>query len=130
MLMGGGAPRQVIRLCLERRLTPLVGAALFAEYEDVLARGALFERSPVGAADREALFDALMRVCKWTQIYYLWRPNLPDEADNHLVELALAGGASWVVTANVRDFRSGELKLDGLRVGTAGVFLEAWEAQE
>ncbi|MFZ4538095.1 helix-turn-helix domain-containing protein [Propionivibrio sp.] len=25
--------------------------------------------------------------------YYGWRPNLPDEADNHLIKLALAGNA-------------------------------------
>jgi hypothetical protein len=34
---------------------------------------------------------------------FLWRPNLPDEADNHVIELAVAGGASAVVTNNVRD---------------------------
>lgn len=26
----------------------------------------------------------------WTRIYFGWRPNLRDEADNHLVELAVA----------------------------------------
>ena len=31
--------------------------------------------------------------CRWTRIYFLWRPNLRDESDNHLVELAVAGGA-------------------------------------
>jgi len=38
------------------------------------------------------------------RIYFLWRPNLRDEADNHLVELAVAGGAQAVVTRNKRDF--------------------------
>ena len=26
-------------------------------------------------------------------MYYGWSPNLPDEGDSHLIELALAGGA-------------------------------------
>jgi predicted nucleic acid-binding protein len=33
------------------------------------------------------------------------RPNLRDEADNHVVELAVAGAADAIVTANVRGFR-------------------------
>jgi len=35
-------------------------------------------------------------------IYYGWRPNLPDEADNHLIELAMAGGIDWMPTSNRR----------------------------
>ena len=53
-----------------------------------------------------------------------WRPNLPDEADNHLIELALAGGASAIVTHNVRDVRRGELLLNDLRVLTPAECLE------
>ena len=30
-----------------------------------------------------------------------WRPNLPDEADNHLIELGVAAQA--IVTRNLRD---------------------------
>ncbi len=30
-------------------------------------------------------------------VYYGWRPNLPDEGDNHLIELALAGSAQAIV---------------------------------
>jgi len=52
--------------------------------------------------------------CRWTRIYFLWRPNLRDEADNHLVELAVAGGAQAVVTRNKRDFRAAELKFENL----------------
>jgi predicted nucleic acid-binding protein len=43
-------------------------------------------------------------------VYFGWRPNLPDEADNHLVELAVAGRASFVVTRNLRDLTRAELK--------------------
>lgn len=84
MLSGGGPARRVVRLCLQRAVTPLIGAALFAEYEDLLARHAMFERARLDAGEREVLFDALMSVCEWTPIYYLWRPNLPDPGDDHL----------------------------------------------
>jgi hypothetical protein len=26
------------------------------------------------------------------EVYYRWRPNLPDEGDNHVLELAVAAG--------------------------------------
>lgn len=129
LLSGGGTPRRVIRLCLEGALTPLIGAALFAEYEDVLGRRDLFERSTLEPEEREAVFDALMSVSTWTPVYYLWRPNLPDVGDDHLVELAVAGGASWIVTANLRDLRRGELRFPNLLVGTAKDFLETWETR-
>lgn len=51
-------------------------------------------------------------------IHYGWRPNLPDEADNHLIELAMAGGAAAIITHNARGIRCGELLLNGLRVLT------------
>jgi hypothetical protein len=38
-------------------------------------------------------------------VYFLWRPNLPDEADNHLIELALAGAAQTIVTHNLNDLQ-------------------------
>jgi predicted nucleic acid-binding protein len=60
-------------------------------------------------------------------VYFGWRPNLPDEGDNHLIELALAGGAQAIVTHNLRDLRGGELRLGTLRVLTPAQFLEEWE---
>lgn len=116
LLKGGGASRAVLRACLEGHLQPLMGAALFAEYESLLSRASLFEGSRLGPDQREALLEAFLHVCRWTTIYYGWRPNLPDEADNHLVELAVAGGAGAIVTKNTRDFRPAELHFPGLRI--------------
>ena len=116
LLRAGGASREVLRRCLRGEFLPLMGAALFAEYEDVLSREALFGKSTVTAAERERLLDAFLSVCRWTRIYYLWRPNVRDESDNHLVELAIAGGADLLVTRNVRDFRSMQLRFEGLLV--------------
>ena len=54
--------------------------------------------------------------CQWSRVYFGWRPNLPDEADNHLIELAVAGGAQFVVTRNLRHVARMELKFPGLHV--------------
>ena len=52
------------------------------------------------------------------------RPNLRDESDNHLIELAIAGHARAVVTHNVRDLTRGELVWPHLRILTPVQFLE------
>ena len=59
--------------------------------------------------------------------YRGWRPNLPDAGDNHLIELALTGGAQAIVTHNLRDLRGGELQLGTLRVLTPAECLEEWK---
>jgi putative PIN family toxin of toxin-antitoxin system len=116
--LGQGAAAGVIDQCLTGRFVPLMGAALLAEYEDVLGRAALFQTSRLNTNERQELLDIFLAQCRWTRIYYGWRPNLRDEGDNHLVELAVAGGASAIVTRNMRDLRSMELKFPGLAVLT------------
>jgi putative PIN family toxin of toxin-antitoxin system len=122
-----GSNRQVIRACLSRSVVPLMGMALVHEYESVASRPAIAARCPLTVREREQLVDAYLSVCEWVRIAFLWRPNLPDEADNHLIELAVAGGASAVVTNNVRDLRRGELVFPGIRILTPARFLKALE---
>ncbi|MEO6753574.1 MAG: putative toxin-antitoxin system toxin component, PIN family [Chthoniobacteraceae bacterium] len=124
LLSETGSNRAVLRACLSGRATPLMGAALFSEYEDLLSRDELLKASPVSRAERRVLVEALFFVSTWVKIYYLWRPNLGDEADNHLVELALAGHAEAIVTNNTRDLRAGELSFPDLQILTPTQFLK------
>ena len=130
LIRGEGASRKVLRRCLRRELEPLMGAALFAEYESVLGRSELFDRSPLDADQREVVFNAFLSVCRWTRIYYLWRPNLRDEADNHVIELAVAGGARAIVTKNIRDFRASDLRFPDLHVLKPEALLQEMDAWE
>ncbi|MCC6532468.1 MAG: putative toxin-antitoxin system toxin component, PIN family [Burkholderiales bacterium] len=126
LLRRGGAARCVVRACLSGAYEPLMGAALFAEYEDVLSREALWKNSLVSASEREALLDGFLSVCRWTEVFFAWRPNLPDEADNHLVELAVAGNATAIVTRNIRHLVTGELRFPTLRILTPEQCLEVY----
>jgi len=122
--MGVGASARIIELCLQERLQPAMGSALLLEYEDVLSRQNLFADCRLTAAERDELLDIFLARCTWTRTYYAWRPNLRDEADNHVVELAVAAGASHIVTWNVRDFAPMELRFPALRLATPAQFLK------
>jgi putative PIN family toxin of toxin-antitoxin system len=118
----GGASREVVRRVLQGRHTPVFGNALWLEYEDVLGRPLW---SDVTTADeRLRILAALARVGRWITMYYGWRPNLPDEGDNHLIELAVASGAQAIVTHNIRDVGRGELRWDALAILRPAQFLE------
>ena len=123
MIGSTSANRAVLRACLELTVQPILGEPLFLEYDDVLARPKLMARSPLSQAERRRLFEAFLGVCEWVDVYFGWRPNLPDENDNHLIELAVAGGASWIVTSNVADFQRAELKFPEIRIGAAMEFV-------
>ena len=114
--LGTGSASAAIAACLNGLVQPLMGVALLAEYEDVLSREALFAKSRLSAPEREELLDIFLASCEWSRIYFGWRPNLPDEADNHLVELAIAGGARYIVTRNLRHVARMELKFPDLMV--------------
>jgi uncharacterized protein len=119
-----GAARQVIRLCLKGSITPLMGNALFSEFEDVCARDTLFDPKFISRADRDLLLDAFLSCCRWVPIYFLWRPNLRDEADNHVLELAVADNATCIVTANKRDFMKPEMNFPGIDILNPVEFLK------
>ena len=122
--MGVGASNAVVRACLEHRLVPLMGVALLTEFEATLSRDELFARSRLDDAERSMLLDTFLALCEWTRVYFLWRPNLKDESDNHLIELAVAGDADVVVTRNLRDLRGAELRFEPLRILSPEDFLK------
>ena len=74
--------------------------------------------------EREVLLNAFLSVCIWQTVYYIWRPNAPDEADNPLVELAVAGQEEAIVTWNTQDFQRAELRFPGLCIVRPNDFLE------
>ena len=118
-----GASRELIRRCLAGEHLPLISNPLFQEYEDVSSRKRIREACPLGAGEIRDLLNAFYSVCSWVSIYYLWRPNLKDEDDNFLIELAMAGNSQTIVTNNVKDFVAAELRFENLRILTPGQIL-------
>lgn len=117
------ASRALLRAALTGRYQPLFGNALWLEYEDLLGRDSVWTE----AATRTewcTMLRALAAAGRWVTVYYGWRPNLPDEGDNHLIELAVAGNAEAVVSFNKKDLMSGQLIMPNLRILTPAECLE------
>jgi len=116
-LLGGKGPnREMVRHCLAGQLEPQLAAALYFEYEDVFERQNVLALCKLNKEQRQLFLDAFLSVCHWNQLYFRWRPNLRDEGDNHLVELAVASNARYLVTNNVKDFRFAELTFPALEI--------------
>jgi uncharacterized protein len=114
--IGRGPASKVIEACLIGQLTPMLSLALYLEYEDVLNRTAPFLRARLNMFERNEMLDAILSRSTLVEVSYRWRPNLRDEADNHLMDLAVAANARYLVTSNVRDFVGGELRIDQVKV--------------
>ena len=97
-----GASYQLLRLIERGRLVPQLSTTLLFEYEDVLKRN----QNVLKLSDR-AVDDVLDGFClhgECRKIHFLWRPQLLDPKDDHVLELAVAASGVDIVTHNLKDF--------------------------
>lgn len=85
---------------------PVISVALFVEYRSVLLRPENLVQRP--ATQAEGFLDFLLSVSHLQEVFFHWRPTLPDPDDDLVLELAIAAGCRYIVTHNVRDFRGTE----------------------
>ena len=120
-----GASAEVLDRCLAGKDQAVMGTALLAEYEELIHRESLWRYGQVTAEERETLLDDFCAAAVWHPIYFRWRPNLPDAADDHVLELAIGSGVEHLVTHNTSDFARGELKYSLPRVVTPAQHLRS-----
>lgn len=111
-----GPSRELLRRCFEGDYAPLMGNALFSEYEDVRQRAEIIKKTKISEKDVGTLAYSFYSICEWVPIYFLWRPNLKDEQDNYVIELAIAGNAPIIATNNIKDFKNAQLSFPELSI--------------
>jgi hypothetical protein len=82
---GAGASRAFLLRLLRREWEPLIGNKLWYEYSELAGRAAVWPDDGLTAADRQRYLAAFAAVCTFVEVPSLWRPNLPDEGDNHVM---------------------------------------------
>lgn len=111
------------------RLLMLVDSGLFEvnlsvplvfEYEAVAKQ--MLDQTQLTEQDLENILDYLCTVANKRQIFFLWRPFLPDPEDDMVLELAVGAGCQYIVTFNRRHFVGCEQF--GIQIVTPREFLE------
>jgi putative PIN family toxin of toxin-antitoxin system len=115
-----GASHSLLSRVPDVRFQPVVSVPLFVEYRAALLRPEnLLQRPP---AQTEGFLDFLLSASHLQEVFFLWRPALPDPDDDLILELAVAAGCRYIVTHNLRDFRGAEKW--GIAAVTPGGFLK------
>jgi putative PIN family toxin of toxin-antitoxin system len=96
-----GASHAILLAIHQRRFTPVLSVPLLMEYEEVCKRPGLLPHLTLRQID--AILDQICARSVEQRIFFQWRPFLPDPDDDMLVELAMAAGADYIVTSNLRD---------------------------
>jgi predicted nucleic acid-binding protein len=99
-----GASRQLLLAALNREFELLLSVPLILEYEAVLTRSQHLAGCGLNSAEVGSVLDDLGAVARPVRLAFRWRPRLPDPDDDMVLETAINGGASAIVTFNQRDF--------------------------
>ena len=105
-----GASHSIIKMIIDEELKIAISPQIYFEYYEVLTRIENLKVLNLSVAEVEDFLDLLALLAQKHSIYYLLRPNLPDEADNIFVECAFASNSDYLITSNIKDFKKSELK--------------------
>jgi predicted nucleic acid-binding protein len=101
-----GLSYQVLRLLGSAYFDIHLSVPLLLEYESVAKR--YLGELAVDEKDIDSLLNYICLVAYKHEIYYAWRPFLPDPNDEMLLEIAVTAGCDGIVAFNKKDFRGCE----------------------
>ena len=106
-----GASFRLVSVLPSDEFSIAISVPLVLEYEDALKR---LESAAITEQDIGNFVDFICKIGHHQEIFFLWRPFLPDPTDDHVLEVAVAAGCDAIVTYNKRDFKG--IERFGLRV--------------
>ena len=114
-----GASYLLLSLLEESAWIVCISATMIFEYEEQLRKDQA--ESLLDDATIDDFLDIFCAKAEHIRLFYRWRPILTDPDDDILLETAVNGECSIIITYNVRDFRGSERF--GIRVITPKEFL-------
>ena len=106
-----GASFKLVSFLPSNKFSIAISVPLVFEYEDALKR---LDSLAITEQDIGHLIDFLCKIGHHQEIFFLWRPFLPDPSNDHVLEVSVAAGCDAIITYNKRDFRG--IERFGLRV--------------
>ena len=106
-----GASFKLVSILPSDKFSISISVPLVFEYEDTLKR---MDSLAITEQDVGDLIDFLCKIGHHQEIFFLWRPFLPNPSDDHVLEVAVAAGCDAIVTYNKRDFKG--VERFGLRI--------------
>ena len=120
MRSANGASYYLLRMLGSKVYEAHLTVPLYLEYEEQVQR-----LVKAGIAKKTALTDILDYICEemvLNDVYFLWRPFLKDRDDDMVLEAAVAGHCSHIVTHNIKDFKG--IEKFGIAAFTPAQFLQ------
>jgi len=121
-----GASYFILQQVRNRKIQIALSLPVFIEYQDVLKRDKSLKDFELQLKDIDKFLRFIAYIGKIFEIYFLLRPNLKDEKDNKIVELAVTSQSNYLITSNIRDFKNAELKYEQLKIITPSEFVKMW----
>lgn len=100
-----GASRKLLTLLHQGRYQAVASVAMMLEYESVLTRPENLSAFGLTTDEVERFLDSMALLITPVTPFFLWRPQLRDPADEHVLEAAVNGAAEAIVTFNQRHFQ-------------------------
>ena len=99
--------------------------ALFPQpiYEAKLKQPEIMEQHGLSEPDIDRVLDFFVDKALKVSFNFRWRPQLQDPNDEMVLETAVNGGARFIVTFNIKDFRRVAPRF-GVAVEPPGAFLQ------
>jgi len=83
----------------------IISVPLALEFEEVMLRPKNREKySYLTEKDIRLVISDIIHISNKVELHYLWRPFLKDSFDDKVLETAVNGQASAIITFNIKDF--------------------------
>jgi predicted nucleic acid-binding protein len=108
----GGGSAELLRRIRLGQATMLLTVALALEYESQCFLAEHRLASGLSASEASIFVDRLLSLAEPVQVFFRWRPQLNDPGDELVLEAAVNGAASAIVSFNERDLREAKTSFD------------------